>query len=168
MRWGLVPGYTAGKPPDYWKMFNARSETLAASPVFSKLLRDRRCAVPFDGFFEWVDDECKTVKSKQPYYVKHTNGQALWMAGLYESCALPTSVLDSQQSVVKAEAEKRTDATAETFTIVTRDVDPQLSWLHDRMPVILDKEGVQAWLDPSSTRPLEALSHRLSTDELCW
>ena len=51
MRWGLVPPYEKGKP-DFWKMFNARSETLSTSPVFSRCLQQRRCAVPLDGFFE--------------------------------------------------------------------------------------------------------------------
>ena len=64
MVWGLVPAYEADSPkPNHWKMFNARSETLGASPVFRRLLARGRCACPLDGFFEWTDDEFREVRS---------------------------------------------------------------------------------------------------------
>lgn len=53
-RWGLVPGYT--KPtvkPDYFRMFNARSESVLEKPVFSRLMRSCRCIVLLNGFYEW-------------------------------------------------------------------------------------------------------------------
>ena len=53
-RWGLVPAYT--KPnakPDYFRMFNARSESVLEKPVFSRLLRSCRCIVLLNGFYEW-------------------------------------------------------------------------------------------------------------------
>ena len=67
-RWGLIPSFDKSERPDNWRMFNARSETLSTSPVFKRLLMDRRCAVPVDGFFEWTADEIKPA-SKQPWYV---------------------------------------------------------------------------------------------------
>ena len=51
-RWGLVPSYT--KPdakPDYFRMFNARSDDM--KPVFTRLLKQRRCIVLLNGFYEW-------------------------------------------------------------------------------------------------------------------
>ena len=51
-RWGLVPSYT--KPevrPDYFRMFNARSDDM--KPVFTRLLKHRRCVVLLNGFYEW-------------------------------------------------------------------------------------------------------------------
>ena len=129
-RWGLVAGFDKSASPDFWRMFNARSETLHTSPVFRRLLRSRRCAVPFDGFWEWTDDEMKAAKaSKQPWYVhRKAKGEPLWLAGLYDR--------------------QHEGAELETFTLVTMDVDKKLAWLHDRQPVILDAAGLAAWLAP--------------------
>jgi putative SOS response-associated peptidase YedK len=128
MRWGLVPSFDKAANPDHWKMFNARSETCDTLPVFKRLLKDRRCAVPFDGFFEWTDDEMKRG-GKQPFYVKRRSGEPLWIAGLHDSVGT-------------------SDDTLRTFTLITRAVDPKLAWLHDRMPVILNAAGLLAWLAP--------------------
>ena len=44
MRWGLVPSFTKqGSKPDFYKMFNARSETVTSKGIFSRLLKGRRC-----------------------------------------------------------------------------------------------------------------------------
>ena len=51
LQWGLIPRYDKSEKPDHWKMFNARSETIATSPVFSRLYPRQRCVVPLDGFF---------------------------------------------------------------------------------------------------------------------
>ena len=161
MRWGLIPSYDNQGTPDYWKMFNARSETIHTSPVFRRLLLARRCAVPLDGFFEWTADELKQGP-KQPWYVYRASGGPLWVAGLY----------DGPPSAAKLESDSA--APLATFTLITRDVDPKLSWLHDRQPVILDAEGLARWLAPAPTSetaqpPLEALlDGRLSVDKLAW
>ena len=153
--WGLVPDFgKKSQAPDFWRMFNARAEGLSTSPVFRRLLKDRRCAVPLDGFFEWTADEMPKVASsgtggKQPWYVhlKADDGP-LWVAGLHESSS---------------------DGELETFTLITRDVDSNLAWLHDRMPVILNAAGLAAWLSPTAEPPLEALATlRLPSDSLSW
>ena len=46
MRWGLVPAYTKrNEKPDFYRMFNARSETVSEKPVFGRLVGRQRCAV---------------------------------------------------------------------------------------------------------------------------
>ena len=152
MRWGLVPSVKAGTPPDHWRMFNARSETVDTLQVFSRLLDTRRCAVPLDGFYEWKDDEFKQVKSKQPYYVHRLTGGTVWVAGLCTECV------------------DETGRRFETFTLITREVVPQLSWLHDRQPAMLDEKGLRIWLSPATgEKPLSALGeHSLPADELGW
>ena len=87
MRWGLIASFDKSAKRDHWRMFNARSETLGSSPVFKRLLRHRRCAVPLDGFFEWTSDEFGGIKDRQPYYVFRNSGEPLWFAGLYDTSA---------------------------------------------------------------------------------
>lgn len=144
-RWGLVAAFDKSLNPDFWRMFNARSETLHTSPVFRRLLCSRRCAVPFDGFWEWTDDEMKAAKAaKQPWYVhRKAKGEPLWLAGLYDrrDPLGPGGSVDCDGKVYE-------EPELETFTLVTMDVDKKLAWLHDRQPVILDTAGLAAWLAP--------------------
>lgn len=84
-RWGLVPSYTKpDETPDFWRMFNARSETAAERPAFQRLLQRRRCLVLVAGFYEWRKEG---KAGKQPYYM-HMKGDApLVMAGLWDTWA---------------------------------------------------------------------------------
>jgi hypothetical protein len=52
-----VPSFTKpGSQLDFYKMFNARSESVAEKPVFSRLLSSRRCVVLLESFYEWKTD----------------------------------------------------------------------------------------------------------------
>lgn len=127
-------------------MFNARSETLETSSVFNRLLkRKNRCVVFMDGFYEWKKDE---TGQKQPYYMSFGD-RPIMMAGLYDVHYGPKDMKDAMP--------------LPTVTIITTSVNKlhlyfevllpltqsneSLSWLHDRMPVILDEQGVNTWLD---------------------
>lgn len=134
MRWGLVPhSMSAESSPDHFRMFNARSETLAEKFVFSNLLQRRRCVFPCNGWYEWL----KEGSRKQPYYVHVGEDRVLMMAALY----------DVWQSSHDPECH------LETFTILTTDASKRLAWLHTRMPVILfTEQAVDAWL---SGEPLD-------------
>ncbi len=55
MAWGLVPSWTKmGDKLDFFRMFNARSETVPEKSVFSRLLGAKRCIVLLNGFYEWA------------------------------------------------------------------------------------------------------------------
>ena len=118
MRWGLVPSVSAGGKADHWRMFNARSETVDTLGVFSRLLRNSRCAIPLDGFYEWQDDEFKHsgVNKKQPYYVHIQAGKPMWVAGLHTECA-----------------DAALGRPLRSFTLITKASAPRLAWLHDRV-----------------------------------
>src|SRR5687767_12457790 len=51
-RWGLVPHWAPDASVGN-KMINARAETVFAKPAFREAVRERRCLVPVDGFYEW-------------------------------------------------------------------------------------------------------------------
>ena len=134
MRWGLVPSFTPpDERPDHFRMFNARSETLAEKPAFGRLLARKRAVVLLSGFYEWRDEGGRGRDAvKQPYYL-HLSDDAprpLRCAALYDRWARAN------------EPEPVT-----TVTIVTVPASGPIDWLHDRMPAVLaSDEDVAAWL----------------------
>ncbi|KAJ0246363.1 Embryonic stem cell-specific 5-hydroxymethylcytosine-binding protein [Hirschfeldia incana] len=148
MKWGLVPGFTKKTDkPDFFKMFNARSESVAEKASFRRLLPKNRCLVAVDGFYEWKKEGSK----KQPYYIHFKDERPLVFAALF----------DSWQSSA--------GETLYTFTILTTASSSALDWLHDRMPVILgDKDSVDTWLDDPSTSKLQPLLAPYEKSDLVW
>jgi hypothetical protein len=49
---GLLP-FWAKSAKGVPRPVNARAETVADKPIFRKLIRERRCLVPADGYYEW-------------------------------------------------------------------------------------------------------------------
>jgi putative SOS response-associated peptidase YedK len=127
-RWGLIPHW-AGDARIGSRMFNARAETLTASPAFRDAFRRRRCLVPADSFYEWKREG--TIR--QPYRVSQANGLPLALAGLWAGWRDPS-----------------TGNVRRTFTIVTTSPNGALSDLHDRMPVIVPQANWARWLTPAA------------------
>jgi putative SOS response-associated peptidase YedK len=123
-RWGLVPHWSTDRKSAS-RMFNARVETITASPAFREAFRRRRCLVPVDSFYEWKREG--TVR--QPYRVLRTDGLPLALAGLWAGWRDPA-----------------TDEVQRTFTIVTTTPNAAMADLHDRMPVVLDTSAWDRWL----------------------
>ena len=112
-------GYTA--PWDEKKqVINARSETASSKGMFKDGMKNRRCLIPATNYFEWQ----KTDAGKVKHAIKPRGSNVLYMAGLY-----------------RIEHEKP------VFTILTRNPAPEISFIHDRMPVILPKVIHKDWLD---------------------
>ncbi|XWS76010.1 hypothetical protein CRYUN_Cryun01aG0140900 [Craigia yunnanensis] len=126
MKWGLIPSFTKKTDkPDFYKMFNARTESVCEKASFHRLLPKSRCLVAIEGFYEWKKDGLK----KQPYYIHFKDGRPMVFAALNDSWE-------------NSEGEK-----LYTFTILTTSSSSALQWLHDRMPVILDDKGsTDTWL----------------------
>jgi putative SOS response-associated peptidase YedK len=131
-RWGLVP-YWAKDIAIGNRMINARSETAAEKPSFKSPFRRRRCVVLADGFYEWKSAD----GAKQPFHI-HLDGQRPFvMAGLWDRWT------------------KGDEGVVESFTILTTEANERVRELHDRMPVILDPEACDTWLDPTLDEPAE-------------
>ncbi|KAA9110446.1 SOS response-associated peptidase [Microbacterium rhizomatis] len=131
-RWGLIPGW-AKDPKIGVRAFNARSEELEDKPMFRTALEKRRAVVPSTGYYEW-----KTVDGeKTPHFIHPADGSPLFMAGLYEWWKNPALPDDDPARWVLS------------FTILTRDAIGHLGSIHDRMPLFLDADYADAWLDPT-------------------
>jgi putative SOS response-associated peptidase YedK len=125
MRWGLVPSW-AQDPSIGQRMINARAETLLEKPSFKQLVPTRRCLVPADGFYEWRREGNRKV----PMWIHLKNRVPFVFAGLWD-CWL----------------DRDSGSQLHTFTIVTTNANALLRPIHDRMPVIYDREMGQQWLD---------------------
>jgi len=107
-------------------MINARAETVAMKPAFRDPLKLRRCLIPADGFYEWS----RTGKMKQPFCFEVSGGELFAFAGLWDGWK------DSNGQWVK------------TCSILTTTPNAVTSAVHDRMPVVLDPDSYDLWLDP--------------------
>ncbi len=139
-KWGLVPHWMKDPKKPF---INARSETIFEKPSFKYLYRDHRCVAIADGFFEWsmFDDV------KRPVYFYLKDRQPFGFAGYWER--------DREEEDLK------------TFVIMTTDSNKDVEDFHHRMPVLLTKEGIKAWLekgDKGVLRPFEEplLNHVVS------
>jgi putative SOS response-associated peptidase YedK len=137
MRWGLIPSW-AKDASGAARMINARSETASTKPAFRDALKSRRCLIPADGFYEWL----RTGKSKQPYCFEVNDGELFAFAGLWERWKNPSGEW------------------IKTCSILTTTPNAVTAPVHDRMPVILDTDGYDLWLDPGMTN-LDAASDLL-------
>ncbi|KAM0252969.1 hypothetical protein ACHAP5_000832 [Fusarium lateritium] len=133
MKWGLIPSWTK-RNPDYGSMLktiNCRDDSLSSpGGLWASMKARKRCIVIAQGFYEWL----KVGKDKVPHYVKRKDGHLMCLAGLWDC--------------VQYEGSKES---LYSYTIITTSSNPQLKFLHDRMPVILDPHSsdVATWLDPS-------------------
>jgi len=125
MRWGLIPSWSKD-PSSAAKMINARSETAGTKPAFRDALKSRRCLIPADGFYEWKRD----ANAKQPFCFEVNQGQLFAFAGLWDRWKDPSG------NWIK------------TCSILTTTPNAVTSAVHDRMPVILDPDSYDLWLDP--------------------
>ena len=125
-RWGLVP-FWAKDPTIGNRLINARAETVAAKPAFRRPLRERRCLILADGFYEWE----QRGRGKQPWYIRMRDSRPFAFAGLWDRWQ-PAS-----------------DEPIETCAIVTTEPNEVIGRVHNRMPAILSPEAYGLWLDPT-------------------
>ena len=125
MKWGLIPSW-AKDPSVAASMINARAETAHEKPAFRDALRSRRCLIPADGFYEWL----RTQKAKQPYCFEVNGGDLFAFAGLWDGWKDPNGNWIG------------------TCSILTTTPNAVTSAVHDRMPVILNRDSYDLWLDP--------------------
>lgn len=143
LRWGLIPGW-AKDPAIGYKTINARGETVAERPSFRNALRRRRCLIPADGFYEWQTRNGR----KQPVRFVAKDGGLFAFAGLWERWQPPPGSVDPDWPDV-----------VYTCTIITTEANDVVRPVHHRMPVIIDPDDYDLWLDrevrdPEAVLPL--------------
>jgi putative SOS response-associated peptidase YedK len=125
MKWGLVPSWA----PDASigsRMINARAETLLEKPSFKRLVTQRRCLIPADGFYEWRGEGNRKI----PVWIHLKNKAPFAFAGLWDYWR----DLDSGDELT-------------SFTIITTEANALVRRIHSRMPVIYDAALGMQWLE---------------------
>ena len=152
LRWGLVPSFASSlKEFKGLSTFNARAESLGTSATWREPLKRRRCLIPADGFYEWMETRGEARAGarsrplakggKQPFAIRLTDGEPMAFAGLWDAWKEPKK---SPQEV---------DHWLQSFAIVTTEANEILASIYPRMPVILQRKDWDEWLDCNESLP---------------
>jgi putative SOS response-associated peptidase YedK len=124
LKWGFVSN-TNREPKPKIRPINAKSETVARSPLFGAAYARRRCIVPVDAYFEW-----KTIgNGKQPYAIAMTDRAPFALAGIWDNWKDPAS-----------------GEWVRTFALLTVPANALAAQIHGRMPLILNRADYVRWL----------------------
>jgi putative SOS response-associated peptidase YedK len=132
LRWGLIPFWAKSATGG---QINARAESVADKAMFRDSFARRRCLIPADGFYEWQQLE----RGKLPHYIYLRDGSPMAFAGVWSTWRDPV-----------------TGDRIRSCAIITTDAHPMLAPIHNRMPVMLDPEVWEEWLDRNMTDPDQA------------
>lgn len=136
-RWGLVPPWATSVPAAAkYSLVNARGEEITHKRSYAEPFQHRRCVVPLSGFYEWKRDG----RHKRPFAIHLTDQPVMAVAGVWERWQ-PSGQVPPIHS----------------FSIVTTAANEFMAEIHDRMPVILDRQDIDLWLDPDVHEPERVL-----------
>lgn len=128
----MVWGFT--NPKGGSPLLNARAETACSKPLWKDAWKTHRCVIPASYYFEWehLTASDGTKKTGQKYIIQPKGSPVTYLAGLYQ--------IEEQKGI-----------RLPVFTVLTREPGEEIRFIHDRMPVILPKESVKAWISPEET-----------------
>lgn len=134
MQWGFIA--KDGKRT----LFNARMETAGQKPTFKEAWKSHRCIVPAAYYYEWQHFKSPDGKQRtgDKFAIQPKGCTVTWLCGLY-----------------------RIEDGYPVFVILTKDPTADLELIHDRMPLILPEEQIDAWINPS-TKPEDVIPYALS------
>jgi putative SOS response-associated peptidase YedK len=128
-QWGLVPSWAKDRSIAS-STFNARIETAAEKPAFRGAMQRRRCLLPADAFYEWSGPK----GARRPWLIRPSRRSSvpfLAFGGLFEHWRDPAGGI------------------LHSCTILTTPAAPDLEQLHDRAPLLIDRDEWDRWLDPA-------------------
>lgn len=135
MNYGLIPYFEVNEKPKM-VFHNARSETIREKPSFKSSYLERRCLIPLNSFFEFVDGGEINPKTKKPkktlLQFSAQEQPQLTAAGIWSLWKNPVS-----------------GEVSANFSMITRDP-PEfiLKAGHDRCPLFLKPDLLDEWLNP--------------------
>ncbi len=160
--WGIIAPWSKDRRSatrSQSQAINARSESIGEKPTFKSAIRNRRCLIPADGYYEWAT-EFGHFSPKQPFYISSianisgeghdqengSGGISLAFAGLWNSWVAPDGEV------------------IESAAIITRPAEGFLATVHSRMPTFLPVDRWMSWLD-RSVQDIEAVRSLMVLDQ---
>jgi len=118
-RWGWRRAVKSapGERPRERLIFNTVSETAFDKGLYRSALSNGRCVVPATGFYEWTGD----ARDRRPIHFRRRDGRLLLLAALVDERG--------------------------AFTVLTTAPNAEVRAVHDRMPAILERADLDAWLE---------------------
>ncbi|MBB5643983.1 SOS response-associated peptidase family protein [Pedobacter cryoconitis] len=132
--WSVLAKYNeTGKPDPKVRTFNARSDKLFTSSMWSKLIDRQTCVFNTTGFYEWQKLEKDNPKTpKQIHFIKEQGKNLTFMAGIYDVWL-----------------NRSTGELVPNCAMITHDANKYMLNIHDRMPAFIEWTKVKYWLDLS-------------------
>lgn len=131
-RFFLIPSFAKDRKYYDLTLGNARDDKIAQSKIYGASFRQRRCIVPVSGYYEFKKTGDKKTDPKVPY-VFYVKGQPMFgIAGIWDIWKDPSN-----------------GELLECFAIITTEPNELAAQIHNRMPVILEPQNYEQWLDPS-------------------
>jgi putative SOS response-associated peptidase YedK len=121
LKWGFIPSFAS----DTKKIIiNARSETILEKALFKDSVFHKRCVIFADSFYEWKSVDGRKI----PYRIMIKDKKMFAFAGLWSHY-------------------KKDGQSLYTAVILTTKANKLMADIHDRMPVILGDDQIDAWLN---------------------
>lgn len=140
MKWGLVAkGAKDTHSVFRYKTYNIESEKIFSRHSWETAVRERRCLVPANGFYQ-LNESGK----KRAFYLEPKDGELFAFAGVYSSWQDPQG------------------ETHGTFSVITVESARDMPSPGYRMPVVIKREDEARWLD-ASVSDLPALYDMMRT-----
>lgn len=127
MKWGLM--FNA---KNKYGTINIRKESTTEKPFFAHFLKTRRCLIVADSFYEWSEVNLEGKVEKYPFNFYLKDRPLFGFAGIYNDIK---------------------DAEGKAFyscAILTTNANKTVAGVHNRMPVIIEKDKEETWLDPKN------------------
>ena len=120
---------------------NARSETAGQKPLFQGAWNAHRCIIPASWYYEWEHFLRPNGRKEtgDKYLIQPKGDHITWLCGLY-----------------------RFEDGLPHFVVLTRPPSEEVSFIHDRMPLMLREKDVDEWISPDA-KPDE-IAYRAVTD----
>jgi len=131
--WGLIPPWVKdGEKADSIRRmtYNAKSENVHEKPSFQNAIKNKKCLIIADGFYEWQS----TPSGKICHYIQSTDEYIFAFAGIWSEWVNPS-----------------TGELVYSTSMLTQPANTMMAEIHNikkRQPVILNQENQGKWLGP--------------------